>query len=213
MTEGFGLRAVRWFAVCLLLVVAAEVDAQDGADASTRAAASRVRTGDRVVLHFLRDRDLSGEVTVNERGEAPFPKIGLMRVTDMTIAQLQDSLRVRYAEYLRAPELEIAVLRRVVVNGEVKIPNVYMVDGASTVRDVIARAGGLTEMGNRKNVSIVRDAVRIPLKGWERDAGPSVDLQSGDQVVVGRKSWLSLNILSVISTAVLVTSFVIQQAR
>jgi polysaccharide export outer membrane protein len=165
------------------------------------------------VLHFLRERDLSGEVTVNERGEAPFPKIGLMRVTDMTIAQLQDSLRVRYAEYLRAPELEIAVLRRVVVNGEVKIPNVYMVDGASTVRDVIARAGGLTEMGNRKNVSIVRDAVRIPLKGWERDAGPSVDLQSGDQVVVGRKSWLSLNILSVISTAVLVTSFVIQQAR
>jgi polysaccharide export outer membrane protein len=196
------------------LAFGSQAGAQNGADnASKRAASASVRPGDRVVLNFLRDRELSGEVSVNERGEAPFPKIGLMRVTDMTIAQLQDTLRARYAEYLRVPELEITVLRRVVVNGEVKIPNVYMVDGASTVRDVIARAGGLTEFGSRNKVSIVRDGARIPVKGWERDTGLASDLQSGDQVIVGRKSWFTVNALSVISTAVLVTSFVIQQAK
>lgn len=206
------MRVVRWVVVISLLGLASSADAQNG-DASTRAASARVRTGDRVALNFLRDRELSGEVTVNERGEAPFPKIGLMRVTDMTIAQLQDTLRTRYAEYLRVPEIEIAVLRRVVVNGEVKIPNVYMVDGTSTVRDVIARAGGLTEAGSRGKVSIVRDGKKIPIKGWEGDAGPASDVQSGDQIIVGRKSWFTINALSVVSTAVLVTSFVISVAK
>ena len=208
------LRAIRCATLTLALVAASELLAQDGTtDASTRAAAARVRPGDRVALHFLRDRELSGEVSVNERGEAPFPKIGLMRVTDMTIAQLQDSLRVRYAEYLRAPEIEIAVLRRIVVNGEVKLPNVYMVDGTSTVRDVIARAGGVTESGDRDKVSIMRNGERIRVKGWDRDAGPGTDLQSGDQVVVERKSWLEMNLLSVVSTGILVASFVISVAK
>lgn len=207
------MRAVRWLAGCLLVGLVSTAQAQNGADASDRAASATLRTGDRVVLHFLRERELSGEVTVNERGEAPFPKIGLMRVTDMSIAQLQDTLRARYAEFLRVPELEIAVLRRIVVNGEVRIPNVYMVDGASTVRDVIARAGGLTDAGSRGKVAIIRDGVRIPVKGWERDVGPSSDLRSGDQVIVGRKSWFTMNALSVISTGVLVTSFVISVAK
>jgi protein involved in polysaccharide export with SLBB domain len=208
----YTVRAV-WIMLLLLLPLSSRAQGQNGTDASARAASARVRAGDRVALNFLRDRELSGEVTVNERGEAPFPKIGLLRVTDMTIAQLQDTLRARYAEYLRTPEIEIAVLRRVVVNGEVKVPNVYMVDGSSTVRDVIARAGGLTEAGARTKVAIVRDGERIPLRGWERDIGEASDLQSGDQVIVGRKSWFTMNALSVISTAVLVTSFVISVAK
>src|SRR5204862_36777 len=83
-------------------------------------------------------------------------------------AQLQDTLRTRYSEFLRDPELEVAVLRRVVVNGEVKVPNVYLVDVSSTVRDVIAKAGGLTESGSASRVSIVRDGKRLSVKGWER---------------------------------------------
>lgn len=200
--------------LALVLSLGAVAHAQNGPDESAkRAAATRVRSGDRVALHFLRERDLSGEVAVNEHGEAAFPKIGILRVTSMTIGELQDTLRARYAEFLRVPELEVAVLRRVVVNGEVRIPNVYMVDGTSTVRDVIARAGGLTESASRKKIAIVRDGQRMNVENWERDIGPSTDLQSGDQVIVGRKSWLEMNLLSVVSTGVLVSSFVISLRR
>lgn len=208
------LRAVTGFTLVALLSLGVEAGAQDGIEgAAKRAASTHPRPGDQIALNFLRDRELSGVVNVNERGEAAFPKIGVLQVTSLTIGALQDSLRVRYSEYLRLPELEISVLRRVVVNGEVRQPNVYMVDGASSVRDVIARAGGVTESGSKNKVSIIRDGRQVPAKGWERDQGPASDLQSGDQIVVGRKSWLIMNALSVISTAVLVTSFAITVAR
>lgn len=183
------------------------------APAATRSVATRLRPGDQIALNFLRDRELSGTVTVNERGEAPFPKLGLLPVAHLTIAQLQDTLRHRYAEFLRAPEFEIAVLRRVAVNGEVKAPNVYLVDPTTTLRDVIARAGGLTEFGSRGKVSVIRGPHRIAVPEWDREAGSTFPLESGDQVLVGRKNWFVINALSTISTAVLVASFIITQSR
>jgi protein involved in polysaccharide export with SLBB domain len=212
-----GTRSFTWCALSVLvgtLSLAGGAEAQNEAhEVSKRTASARVRPGDRVVMNFLRDRELSGEVSVNERGDAAFPKIGVLHVIPFTIGQLQDTLRARYSEFLRVPEMEVAVLRRIIVNGEVRIPNVYMVDGTSTVRDAIARAGGITETGNRKNVVIMREGDRIPVKGWEREQGPAYDLQSGDQIIVGRKNWLVMNALSVISTAVLVTSFVLSVSR
>lgn len=195
----------------LVLVRGSQVQAQtqESADgAAKRAAAAPVRPGDRIDLHFLRDRDLNQSVTVSERGDAVFPKLGMMGVSQLSIAKLQDTLRVRYSEYLRDPELEVQVLRRIVVNGEVKQPNVYLVDISSTVRDAIARAGGLLETANRKNVVVVRNGQRFRVKDWDRTEGPATDLQSGDQVVVGRQPWLVLNALPVISTSVIVIGLI-----
>lgn len=45
----------------------------------------------------------------------------------------------RYGGFLRAPELEVTVLRRIVVNGEVRMPSVYMVDVTLSLRDAIAQ--------------------------------------------------------------------------
>ena len=201
-------------ALILVLSLGRVAHAQDGVEgAARRAAATLVRSGDHIALHFLREPQLSGELLVDERGNAAFPKIGLLHVSQLTIGALQDTLRARYSEFLRVPELEVVVLRRVVINGEVKIPNVYLVDGTSTVRDVIARAGGVTEFGNKNNVAIVRDGKRARVKNWEGDQGPGFDLQSGDQIIVGRKNWLIMNSLSVISTGVLVASFVLSHRR
>ena len=51
-------------------------------------------------------------------------------------------------------------------------------------------------------MAIVREGTRISAKGWERDQGARMDLLSGDQVLVGRKPWLLINIFPVVSTAV-----------
>lgn len=205
-------RALGALALVLSLGGVAHAQAETD-DAAKRSANTRVRPGDRVALLFHRDKELSADVSVNEHGEAAFPKLGMIRVSAMTIGQLQDTLRARYAEFLRVPELDVQVLRRIVVNGEVRVPNVYMVDGASTVRDVIARAGGITEAGNKNNVSIIRNGTSVKVRGWDRGTEAATDLQSGDQVIVGRKSWLAMNLLSVVSTGVLVSSFVISLRR
>ncbi len=192
------------------LAGAAPLSAQDVTDAAVRRAASaQLRPGDRIELQFRRDRELNSSIAVDERGEAVFPKLGVIDVAELTIAGLQDTLRSRYAEYLRHPELEVTVLRRVVVNGEVRVPNVHMLDVASSgVRDAIARSGGLLETGNKNKVYVVRDGVRRHVKGWENNQGPETDLQSGDQIIVGRKRWLTLNALPVISTSVIVIGLI-----
>ena len=197
-------------ALVLVVSVGTRSLAQDGhVGAAARASDTYLRPGDIIALHFPRERQLSDSIIVDERGQAAFPKLGVLDVSKLTIGALLDTLRTRYSEYFRVPEFQIATLRRVTVNGEVRVPNVYLVDAASTVRDVIARAGGILETGNKGNVAIVRDGQRIPVSGWDHETGPAFDLRSGDLIAVGRKNWIVLNAFSAISTAVLVTSFVI----
>jgi protein involved in polysaccharide export with SLBB domain len=193
------------FALCLTTALAA----QDGIEETARRAAMQlIRPGDRIQLTFTRDRELSGEIGVNERGDAVFPKVGTINLSQTRIGDLQDTLKARYREYLREPEFQVMVQRRVVVNGEVRVPNVYFVDVTSGVRDAIARAGGLLETAKGSDVNVVRGGKKHRIKAWTRDESPNSDLQSGDQVVVGRKGWLELNALSVISTSVIVIGLI-----
>jgi protein involved in polysaccharide export with SLBB domain len=122
-------------------------------------------------------------------------------------------VRTRFAEYFRDAPVELVVLRRVAVNGEVAKPNVYYVDVTTTLRDVIARAGGITEAGNAKKVTIVRGGQRIAVPNWQQDRSVSSDLRSGDQVVVGRRSWLAMNALPALSVTTVVASLIISLAR
>lgn len=207
-------RFARAGALALLFpAFAGTASAQGSLEAAERVAQNQVRTGDVIILRFLRERMLSDSVVVSVRGEAVFPKLGVMQVSRFTISELQDTLLARYAEYLRQPELQVMVLRRVVVNGEVRMPGVYHIDATSTVRDVIARAGGPTEAANRKNVRIVREGQQISARGWDQDVTNAMDLRSGDQLIVGRKNWLVMNAFPAISTAISVTSFVIFLTR
>jgi protein involved in polysaccharide export with SLBB domain len=207
------IRLNTWRAIGVLTIASfagmSTLKAQSIEDAARRAAMELLRPGDRIELQFRRDRELNSTVNVNERGEAVFPKLGNLNVAQVSIGGLQDTLRARYSEFLRAPEFEVTVLRRVVVIGEVRLPGVYMVDVASGVRDAIARAGGLIpETASRKDVAVVRNGRRTKVKNWDRSQGPETDIQSGDQVVVGRKNWLVLNALPVISTSVIVIGLI-----
>jgi protein involved in polysaccharide export with SLBB domain len=198
----------------LLLVLPLVAGAQQGAqqmarvsaqpedtipDFVLRAVTAHPRPGDRVWFHVWREPKLSDTVMVDERGDVMLPKVGIVNASALTIGAFRDTVRVRIAEFLRDSPIELVVLRRVAVNGEVARPNVYYVDVTTTVRDVIARAGGLNEAGNTNNVVVIRDGQRIPVHDWQRDRSTNSDLRSGDQVVVGRKSWLSMNMLPALS--------------
>jgi protein involved in polysaccharide export with SLBB domain len=203
-------------AIAMLLVLAgASAGAQDTTKvaAALRAGESRVQPGDRVAVKVYREPGLSDDVMVNPRGDIVLAKVGTVHAASVTIAALEDTLRLRYAAFLRDPQISITVLRRVVVNGEVRRPDIYFVDLSSTLRDVIARAGGITEIGNPKRVSIVREGVSIPAPNWQDDVSQAADLQSGDQVVVGMRSWFERNAFALASTGVLVASFIISVAK
>jgi protein involved in polysaccharide export with SLBB domain len=174
-----------------------------------RAAIAHPQPGDRVWFHVWREPKLSDTVMVDERGDVMLPKIGIVNAAALTIGAFRDTVRARIAEFLRDSPIELVVLRRVAVNGEVAKPNVYYVDVTTTVRDVIARAGGVTDLGNADNVVVIRDGQRIPVRDWQRDRSVRSDLRSGDQVVVGRKNWLSMNALPALSVMTGVVSLVV----
>jgi polysaccharide export outer membrane protein len=178
-----------------------------------RAAASRPQPGDRIAVHIVGEPYLSDTVMITDRGDAPFAKLGVVHVTDFTIAELEDTLRVRYEKYLRTPAIQLSVLRRVIVEGEVMRPNVYFIDVATTLRETIARAGGTTEAANRNKVWIIRQGERIDVPNSQSNQSLTADLQSGDQVIVGRKSWLALNLIGAIGAAGVVTSIVLALTR
>jgi protein involved in polysaccharide export with SLBB domain len=174
-----------------------------------RAASAHAQPGDRVWFHVWREPKLSDTVMVDERGDVMLPKIGIVNASALSIGALRDTVRARIAEFLRDSPIELVVLRRVSINGEVAKPNVYYVDVTTTVRDLIARAGGVTDAGNANNVVVIRDGHRIPVRDWQRDRSESSDLRSGDQVVVARKSWLSMNALPALSVMTGVVSLVV----
>lgn len=194
-------------AAVMTLAGAAQGRAQEPAQSALRAAEAHVEPGDRVVVKVYREPTLSDDVMVDPRGNIVLAKIGTLHAASFSLGALEDTLRARYATFLRDPAVSVNVLRRVVVNGDVGRPDVYFVDVSTTLRDVIAHAGGITENGNPNRVSIIRDGATIPVPRWQDDMSRASDLQSGDQIFVPKRSWLYRNMFSIASTGVLITSF------
>lgn len=78
--------------------------------------------------------------------------------------------------YVPAPTSEVFY-----VSGQVKAPGAFPITKDMTVREAIARSGGLTEMGSDKKVKIYRK--NVELKGTKLET----KLEAGDIVDVGER--------------------------
>lgn len=156
---------------------------------------------------------LADTVVVDSRGEVSLPKIGIVRVTDIPIVLLRDSLQARFGAFYRDPATDVVALRRVAVNGAVERPNVYYVDITTTLSDVIAQAGGVTDVGNPARVSIIRGGREVAVPDWQRSQTVATRLQSGDQIFVGRRNWFEVNALQVASMGLVIASLIVSLRR
>ena len=177
--------------VALLIVAACASPAPPTQDPSP--AVSGVRPGDIVRVWVWRETDYSGEFPVDARGRVVLPLLGEIAVQGRTAETLTDSLSGAYRQYLKNPSIQITVLRRVAVSGEVAKPGLYPADATISVGELISLAGGVTTAGNQKKIQLLRDG-RVIVSGL----GPGTPLQrspvqSGDQVFVPQRSWVSRN--------------------
>ena len=205
-TRTFGLL------VSLMLVHGAAAFCQDGSavfELAKRTARMQARPGDRVLVQVFGDPTLSGSPTLDEQGRVTLPRIGTLQASTMTIAELRDTVRMRLTAVLRDPIIDVAVLRRIVVAGEVVKPGVYFADLTSTIGEMVAQAGGLKETAKSNQVFLVRGENRRRIERWETDNSPESDLHSGDQIFVGRQSWLQLNIIPFAGTSMAIVSLLL----
>lgn len=152
------------------------------------AAAANARPGDRVWLRIWNEPEMSDTFNISETGEVVLPKLGSIHVADLDASLLQDSLRRAYSVYLRNPSVEVVVLRRIGVQGEVWRPGVYLADLTMGLPDLIAMAGGFTHAANPDNVVVIRGEERIRYRRSNQAEFLVTGLQSGDQVYVRKQN-------------------------
>ena len=180
------------FAVLMALTSAAHPQVSDPSNAP-------LRPGDRLLVKIWLDTAFADTVRIDETGAAMLPRLGPMRITDLMSNAIADSVRSAYTRVTRTPSIEVTPLRRVTVIGEVRRPATYFMETLATLREAVALAGGVTEIGSLARVTVVRDSRRIVVDKWEERRDDPTIVRSGDVVWVDRESWLKRNLFSVIS--------------
>ena len=199
MTAAHLIKSCRtWLSVPLAVLCAGAIQAASAQSPMVKAHPANagevvLQPGDKVQLKIWREPDLSGEFVVSADGIVVLPKIGRVDVNQLSTDSLRTFLMTGYAGSLRDPAIEVTVLRRVNVVGAVRNPGFYYADPTVTVTGAVALAGGVTSDGNRSRIDLLRDG-RTSRINPSRDATLAASpLQSGDQVSVPERSWLSRN--------------------
>lgn len=129
---------------------------------------------------------------VNDKGDIDFPVLGTLHVAGLTTDQLKDILVEKISKDVKDPIVMVRLTNfTVIVAGEVKSPQTIKVDRSRiSVLDALAKAGDLTEYGERSNVLVIReeDGVRkyahLDLNNSEVLTSPYFYLKQNDYVYV-----------------------------
>jgi polysaccharide export outer membrane protein len=184
-------------------VGAAGVDATNVPAPLTAAGDRRVvqlGPGDSVNIEVYGQPDMTSTVYVADNGTISVPLAGAVQV--LGLSPVEAGARVekalREGQFLVDPHVTLTVTQsrsqRVSVLGEVRTPGRYAIEPNTSVLDLLAQAGGITETGAYTIYILRADAggkeVRYPinLKGLSdrKDALPTQILQAGDSVYVPR---------------------------
>ena len=171
-----------------------------------------LQPGDAIQVRIWREPDLSGDFTVNPNGQAVLPLLGDVQVEGRTAQELADSLKTAYGRYLRNPSIDVKVLRRVSVQGEVRSPGFYPVDATVSLADVLALAGGLTSNGDANKIRLVRGGQVVDVWLTPETVVERSPIRSGDQILVGQKSWLARNSPIIVGATITGVAIIIANA-
>ena len=116
---------------------------------------------DILTVDVWKEPDLSvTEITVRPDGKISLPLIGEIKADGLTPKQLEDAVTEKFKEYVASPMVSVVVKKinslTVSIQGEVIKPGVYAFGSPITVLELLARAGGLNEWADEKNIAIIR---------------------------------------------------------
>jgi polysaccharide export outer membrane protein len=150
---------------------------------------------DLLYIGVWKNEPLSRQVPVRPDGMISIPLVNDVRAAGLTPMQLRDVLVRRLSDFMPNPEVSVIVQEvhspKVSVLGEVAHPGRFDLRGRTTVLDLLALAGGLTEFASRSRIVILRNdgsqAGRIRFdydKAMQDGAQTNFELRPGDIVLV-----------------------------
>jgi len=171
----------------------------------------RIGAMDLLTISVFGAAELNQDVRVNSDGTISLPLIGIVHAGGRTSSELQRDIAAKLAAgYLKNPQVGVFikeyVSQRVTVEGAVQKSGVYPLTGPTTLLQVLAVSGGLTEMANTRGVIVFRKikgekmAAVFDLKAIHTGAAEDPRIYGDDVVVVdmsGSKSKFKMLIQAV----------------
>jgi polysaccharide export outer membrane protein len=202
-----------WIVAAGLLIASAPGASAQGANASTPAAAAGttapgpaekagppadyvIGPNDVLSIVFWREKDMSTDVVVRPDGRISLPLINDVVATGLTPEELRVRITELSAKYVQDPSVSVVVKqinsRLVYITGLVGKPGPYPLMQATTVMQLIAMAGGLSEWAQREKIVVMRTENGKPVQHkfnykWVLEGlnmRQNIELKPGDTVLV-----------------------------
>jgi protein involved in polysaccharide export with SLBB domain len=146
----------------------------------------------------LQPEKIATTVTVMPDGSVSLPYIGSVRVKDLSITEVQQSVQRQLSDgYMRYPVVSVSLResrsRKFFVYGEVMKPGSYLLQENTTVLRAISQSGGFTKFGSSSRVKVMRpykdkpgyQPIKVNINEvMNGNADADVVLESGDIVVI-----------------------------
>lgn len=161
---------------------------------------------------------------VDNHGEIAMPVIGKVKVSGMTIQEIQDKIQTLVDGYLNNSTVVVKLISfKITLIGEISRPGVYNIyKNKITVLQAIGKAGDMTDYGDRNNILVVRscdtgtETYKIDLTNIDLLSSEAYYLMPGDIVYVQpiKAKTFRTNIptyslfLSIVTTFVLLLNYI-----
>lgn len=191
-------RALTFWLFFCALTVAARTQQPDTAAPATPPPL-KIGSGDLIEVSMFQNSDLSGRYRVDERGDIIVPLIGRVHVAGLTAEEAATVIGKRYVDdqILLPADSHATVFiaeyatQGITINGEVKTPGIYPALGVHTLNDLIAAAGGITQLASSQVIITHRDDPGNPKTVEYNPAAlkpiiPDVQIFPGDSILVPR---------------------------
>lgn len=154
----------------------------------------QIGIGDVLSISVWKEPQLTRTVTVRPDGKVTLPLIPDVTVAGLTAEDAQTIIHDQLTPYFKHPQVSVTVAevhsKLVYVTGEVQRPGAYNLLSPTTVVQLIARAGGVTDFAKTKKVYVLHasSGIRVPVNYKAVLQGRRVEdnilLATGDTVVV-----------------------------
>jgi Periplasmic protein involved in polysaccharide export len=193
------MKFTRLLTALLTLAAASALHAQ----APVVPVAGGLSPGDQIRIIVFRKPELSGDFLIAADGTVIHPLYREVQVTGVPLSTVEERLRTFLSKYETAPQFVIQPLVKIIVGGEVRTPNIYMVPPETTIAQALALAGGPTDRGLINDVRVIRDRqeIRVDVSKPESDA-QLLQIRSNDQILVSRRGTSAMQYLGPITSSI-----------
>jgi polysaccharide export outer membrane protein len=162
-----------------------------------------LKPDDMLKLSVFEEGDLDTSTRILKTGEAVFPLIGAVDVVGLTLDAATSRIHDLYAaKYLVNPRVSLTVTEYgqqfISLLGAVKSPGTIPVpaSGVIDLASALALAGGLADDADSESITMIRSsgATSVYSKSQVAKTGTSVQVRSGDRVVVGQSSYIGKSV-------------------